>query len=319
MNNLETSLKEGRFCFTAEVVPPLAAAGGSLLEEAGMLHGRVEAINVTDGAAARTSMSSAAAAALLAANGMEPVLQLTCRDRNRIALCADLLGCAALGVSNLLLLTGDDPAGGDQPEARAVHDINSTALVAIARDMSEQGILPNGRKIDSPPRFFIGSADVPQRPAHREDPPHISKKTDAGARFIQTQLCYDIGLIEAYVDYMGEWGIAEKAGILIGLGPVASARSARWMRENLWGVSFPDSLVQRLEDSSDPKREGRRICIELIERMQNIDGIAGRAPDGAGSIGPFHRGIAVRTRKINVGDRITLYPRQVTQAYNCCL
>ena len=275
MNNLETSLNEGRFCFTAEVVPPLAASAGSLLEEAGMLNGRVEAINVTDGAAARTTMSSAAAAALLAANGMEPVLQLTCRDRNRIALCADLVGCAAFGVSNLLLLTGDDPARGDQPEARAVHDIDSTALVALARDMSEKGILPNGREIDPPPHFLIGSADVPQRPDDKGIPPGITRKIDAGARFIQTQLCYDIDLIEAYAGYMGEWGIAEKAGILIGLGPAASARSARWMRENLWGVAFPDSLVQRLEDSSDPKQEGRRICIELIERMQKIDGIAG--------------------------------------------
>ena len=288
LNNLEKSLDEGKFCFTAELVPPLAAAPDRLLEEAHLLKGRVEAINVTDGAAARTTMSSAAAASLLAVNGMEPVLQLTCRDRNRIALCADLVGCAAFGVSNLLLLTGDDPSGGDQPEARAVHDIDSTALVALARDMSEKGILPNGREIDPPPRFLIGSADVPQRPGDRGAPPGIARKTDAGARFIQTQLCYDIDLVEAYIDYMGEWGITDKAGILIGLGPVASARSARWMRENLWGVAFPDSLVQRLEDSSDPKQEGRRICIELVECMQKIDGIAGvhlMAPgQSAGSI-----------------------------------
>ena len=275
MKKLETSLNEGRFCFTAELVPPLAASADSLLEEAGMLNGRVEAINVTDGAAARTTMSSVAAAALLAANDIEPVLQLTCRDRNRIALCADLVGSAAFGVSNLLLLTGDDPAKGDQPEAKAVHDIDSTALIALARDMSEKGILPNGREIDPPPRFLIGSADVPQSPADRQTAPWISKKTALGARFIQTQLCYDIDLIETYIDYMGQWGVTDEAGILIGLGPVASARSARWMRENLWGVAFPDPLVQRLEDSNDPKQEGRRICIELIERMQKIDGIAG--------------------------------------------
>ena len=275
MNKLEKSLHEGKFCLTAELVPPLAAAADSLLEEAGLLSAWVEAINVTDGAAARTAMSSVAAASLLAANGMEPVLQLTCRDRNRIALCADLIGCAAFGVSNLLLLTGDDPARGDQPEARAVHDIDSTALIMLARDMSEQGILPNGRAIEPPPRFLIGSADVPQRPADRTRPPAIAKKLDSGARFIQTQLCYDTDLIRDYIDYMGEWGIPDRAGILIGLGPVASAKSARWMRDNLWGVAIPDSLIQRLEDSSDPKQEGQRICIELIESMQNIDGIAG--------------------------------------------
>lgn len=275
LNNLEKSLNEGKFCVTAELVPPLAASAGRLLEEADVLKGRVEAINVTDGAAARTTMSSVAAATLLAANNIEPVLQLTCRDRNRIALCADLVGCAAFGVSNLLLLTGDDPANGDQPEAKAVHDIDSTALMAIARDMSAQGALPNGREIDPPPHFHIGSADVPQRYSGGEAPPALMKKIDAGARFIQTQLCYDMELIEAYIGKMGEWGLLDKVKILIGLGPVASARSARWMRDNLWGVAMPDPVIQRLEDSTDPKQEGRRICIELIERMQSIQGIAG--------------------------------------------
>ena len=256
LNNLEKSLNEGKFCFTAELVPPLAASAGRLLEEADVLKGRVEAINVTDGAAARTTMSSVAAATLLAANNIEPVLQLTCRDRNRIALCADLVGCAAFGVSNLLLLTGDDPANGDQPEAKAVHDINSTALMAIARDMSAHGALPNGREIDPPPHFHIGSADVPRRYSGSEAPPALMKKTAAGARFIQTQLCYDIDLIEAYIGKMGEWGLLDKVKILIGLGPVASARSARWMRDNLWGVAIPDPLIHRLEHSPDPKTGG---------------------------------------------------------------
>ena len=275
LNSLETSLDDGKFCFTAELVPPLAASPDRLLDEADLLKGRVEAVNVTDGAAARTTMSSAAAAALLAVNDVEPVLQLTCRDRNRIALCADLVGCAAFGVSNLLLLTGDDPGKGDQPEAMAVHDINSTDLMTLAGDMSERGVLPNGREIEPAPHFHIGSADVPQRYSGREAPPALIRKIDAGARFIQTQLCYDIDLIEAYIGKMGEWGLLEKVKILIGLGPVASARSARWMRDNLWGVAMPDSVIQRLQDSPDPKQEGRRICIELIERMQKIDGIAG--------------------------------------------
>ena len=256
MNQLEKSLNEGKFCFTAELVPPLAATADRLLEQAHLLKDRVQAINVTDGAAARTAMSSVTAAALLAVNDIEPVLQLTCRDRNRIALCADLVGCAAFGVSNLLLLTGDDPAKGDQPEAKAVHDIDSSALMTLARDMCEQGRLPNGREIDPPPHFHIGSADVPQRWENKGTAPAITNKIDAGARFIQTQLCYDIDLVEAYIGNMGEWGILDRVKILIGLGPV-------------------DSLIQRLEDSHDPKQEGRRICIELIERMQQIDGIAG--------------------------------------------
>ena len=275
LNNLEKSLNDGKFCFTAELVPPLAASSGRLLEQADQLKGRVEAINVTDGAAAKTTMSSVAAAALLAVNDVEPVLQLTCRDRNRIALCADLIGCAAFGVINLLLLTGDDPAKGDQPEAKPVHDINSTALLTLAKDMCEKGILPNGREIDPPPHFHIGSADVPQRLENRGTPPAITNKINAGTRFIQTQLCYDISLIEAYIGNMGDWGILDRVKILIGVGPVASARSARWMRDNLWGVAIPDPLLRRLEDSRDPKQEGRRICIELIEAMQKIEGVAG--------------------------------------------
>ncbi len=275
LNNFERSLNAGKFCYTAELVPPLSTEPGRILEQAASIKDRVEAINVTDGAAARTTMSSFAAAALLANNGIEPVLQLTCRDRNRIALCADLVGSAAFGICNLLPLTGDDPANGDQPDAKAVHDINSTALISLARDMCEKGVLPNGREIDAPPHFHIGSVDVPQRFADKAEPPALIKKIDAGARFIQTQLCYDIDLIEAYIGGLAEKGILDRVKVLIGLGPVASSRSARWMRDNLWGVAMPDSLIQRLEESKDPKQEGRRICIELIEKMQKIDGIAG--------------------------------------------
>lgn len=275
MNQLERSLATGKFCFTAEVVPPLSAAPDQLLEQAALLKGRVEAVNVTDGAAARTTMSSCAAAALLALNGVEPVLQLTCRDRNRIALCADLTGAAAFGVCNLLLLSGDSPAHGDQPEATAVHDLDSATLTRFARDMSTGGVLPSGRNIDPPPRFHIGAADVPQFLNKQDGAPVVAGKIELGARFVQTQLCYDLKLIRAYIAALGEWGVLDQAKILIGLGPVASARSAKWMRDNLWGVAIPDAMLQRLEDSADPKQEGRRLCLELIEALQKIDGVAG--------------------------------------------
>ena len=275
MNQLERSLETGKFCFTAEVVPPLSAAPDKLLEQAALLKGRVEAVNVTDGAAARTTMSSCAAAALLALNGVEPVLQLTCRDRNRIALCADLTGAAAFGVCNLLLLSGDSPAQGDQPEATAVHDLDSATLTRFARDMAAGGVLPSGRNIDPPPRFHIGAADVPQFPNKQDGAPAVARKIELGARFVQTQLCYDLELIRAYVAALGEWGVLDQAKILIGLGPVTSAHSAKWMRDNLWGVAIPDAMLQRLEDSADPKQEGRRLCIELIEALQKLDGVAG--------------------------------------------
>lgn len=275
MNQLERSLATGKFCFTAEVVPPLSATPDKLLEQAAMLKDQVEAVNVTDGAAARTTMSSCAAAALLALNGVEPVLQLTCRDRNRIALCADLTGAAAFGVCNLLLLSGDSPAQGDQPEATAVHDLDSATLTRFARDMAAGGVLPSGRNIDPPPRFHIGAADVPQFPNKEDGAPAVAGKIELGARFVQTQLCYDLELIRAYIAALGEWGVLDQAKVLIGLGPVASARSAKWMRDNLWGVAIPDAMLQRLEDSADPKQEGRRLCIELIEALQKLDGVAG--------------------------------------------
>ena len=215
LNQLEKSLAEGKFCFTAELVPALTTNLDSILEEVSPLVRLVEAINITDGAAAKTTMSSFAAATILASNNIEPVLQLTCRDRNRIALCADLIGAAAFGISNLLPLTGDDPANGDQPDAKAVHDINSAELISLASDMSEKGILPNGREIDSPPHFHIGCADVPQRLKEEDNHPALVKKIDSGASFVQTQLCYDIDLMKAYISDLGERGILDKALLIV--------------------------------------------------------------------------------------------------------
>ena len=274
LNQLEKSLKKGKFCITAELVPALSTNQDTILQEVEPIRGLVEAVNITDGAAAKTAMSSIAAATILATHDIEPVLQLTCRDRNRIALCADLIGSASFGICNLLPLTGDDPANGDQPDAMSVHDINSAELINLAYDMSENGRLPNGREIDSPPHFHIGCSDVPQR-IRQDTPPALLKKIEAGANFVQTQLCYDIEVIEAYIADLGASGILDKVHILIGLGPIASAKSAIWMKENLHGVAIPDAVIQRLQDSDDAKQEGRRISIELIEAMQKIDGISG--------------------------------------------
>ena len=164
MSRLKDKIKAKQFVITAEIVPPLSASGTKLLHEASQLAGKVDAINITDAAAGKTSISSFAAAAILVANGHEPVLQVTCRDRNRIALAGDLIGAGAQGVENLLMLRGDDPKGGDQPDAKPVFDFESIDLLKLARDMRDKGELPSARKIDSPPKFFIGAADVPRRP-----------------------------------------------------------------------------------------------------------------------------------------------------------
>ena len=275
MSNLQSHIRNGRFVITAEIVPPLSASSAKLLAEAALLGDKVDAINVTDAAAGRTTMSSFAAAALLAANGHEPILQVTCRDRNRIALAGDLLGAAAQGVRNLLILKGDDPSGGDQPTAKPVFDFDSTELMVLARDMRDRGALPSDRKIDSPPQFFIGAADVPRIPDERWLAAPLLKKIEAGAAFAQTQFCFNLDVVHAYIQRLQQEGITERLAVIIGVGPIRSAKSARWMNENLFGVHVPDAVIDRLENAADPAAEGRRICAELIEGLREIDGVAG--------------------------------------------
>jgi len=280
---LKSRIDAREFVLTAEIVPPLSASGRRLLEEAALLKGRVDAINVTDAASGRTTMSSFASAAILAANGYEPILQVTCRDRNRIALAGDLLGAAAQGVRNLLILHGDDPSGGDQPEAKGVFDLDSRGLMALVRRMRDEGTLPSGRQIDSPPPFFIGGADVPRDPGPDFSPKGLIGKAEAGAGFVQTQFCFDLGVVRRYVDRLRDEGLIDRLGIIIGVGPVRSAKSARWMNENLFGVHVPESVIERLERASEPAVEGQAICAELIDGLRDIPGVAGAhimAPGG---------------------------------------
>ncbi len=286
-SRLAERLAQGQFAITAEITPPVSSSAQTLLDKAMPLKGIVDAVNVTDGASARVHMSSVASAAILAANGIEPVVQFTCRDRNRIALMSDLLGAAALGIQNLLMLTGDDPTLGDQPDAKPVFDLSSGDLIELAATMSSEGVLPSSRKsktgetipgtrpIESPPHFFVGAADMPTTEATDQWYNALRAKTDAGARFVQTQICYDMDVIRQYAGLLESEGFAEQLSVLVSNGPLASARSAIWMRENLWGVIIPDGIVERLSQADDPKAEGVRICVEQIEQLAEISGIAG--------------------------------------------
>ena len=274
-NPLTETLDAGRFAFTAEVTPTASAGRDSLLKRALPLQGVVDAVNVTDGASARVAQSNLAAAAILVAEGIEPVLQMTCRDRNRIALQGDLLGAGALGVRNILLLTGDDPSAGDQPEAKPVFDFDVRSLMRAAAEMRDHALLPSGRQVEEPASFFIGGADMPMAPEAGWTPDGLEAKIAAGAQFVQTQLCFDIELIRAYIGAVRDHGLTKKLAVLIGLGPLASARSAIWMRDNLFGVVIPDALIARMEQASDAKREGIAICAELLQQISEIDGIAG--------------------------------------------
>jgi methylenetetrahydrofolate reductase (NADPH) len=272
---LQRRLRAGEFAITSEVTPALSADPEALLAKAVPLRGLADALNVTDGASARAHLDPLTASGILVANGVEPVLQLTCRDRNRIALQGMLVGAAALGVRNFLALKGDDPKAGDQPDAKPVFDLDSNGLIATARAIRDQGQLPHGRVVGGRCEFFLGAADSPIDPPPGWRPESLLLKLEAGAQFIQTQFCMDVGVVRRYLERLSEHRIPERLHILIGLAPLASARSARWIRTHLFGSIIPDALIARLEAAADPRLEGHRICLELMHQLQRIPGVAG--------------------------------------------
>jgi methylenetetrahydrofolate reductase (NADPH) len=274
-SQLQRALASGRFAITAEVTPPVSCDRNDLLAKALPLKGLADAVNVTDGAGARAHLGAQAAATILLANDIEPVLQLTCRDRNRLALQSDLLGAAALGLRNLLVLRGDDPTAGDQPDAKPVFDLDSGALIQTAVGIRDRGELPSGRKVIGKADFFIGAADMPIDPPVGWTPKSLQGKIAAGAQFAQTQFCMDIEVVRRYVARLAEHGLTERIAILIGVVPLKSGRSARWIKEHLYGAIIPDDIVERLEYAGDAAGEGRQICVDFIEQLATVPGVAG--------------------------------------------
>ena len=272
---LAARLASGAFTITAELAPPVSAAPHQFLERARDLRGLATAVNVTDGAGAKAHLSSLAAAYFLLQNGVEPILQMTCRDRNRLALQSDLIGAAAMGVRNVLVLTGDDPKLGDQPEAKAVFDLDSRGLLETANRMRREHVLPPGTAIKGAMDLLLGAADLPVDPPPNWSPKSLVAKLDAGADFVQTQFCMDVAVVRRYAARLMELGLAERAAFIVGVAPIPSARSARWMRDKLFGTIIPDAIVERLDRAADPRAEGRRICIELMQQLAEVPGIAG--------------------------------------------
>jgi methylenetetrahydrofolate reductase (NADPH) len=275
MSRLSNILRAGQFAVTAEIAPPASADRQALLDKALPLRGLADAVNVTDGAQARVSMSPLAAAAILVRNDIEPILQLSCRDRNRIALQSDLLGAAALGVENVLMLRGDDPTAGDQPDTKPVFDLDTQALVQTAAQMRDDGKLPSGRALQGKPALFIGATDSPLDPPPGWRPDKLRAKIEAGAEFMQTQFCMDLDVLARYLQHLADEGLLAKTFFLIGIAPLASAQSAQWMRKNLPGVVISDAIVTRMERATDAKAEGRRICVELLQQLSGMKGVAG--------------------------------------------
>jgi methylenetetrahydrofolate reductase (NADPH) len=274
-SELQARLRAGKFVVTAELTPPVSADAAEFVGRGLGLRGLVTAVNVTDGAGARAHLSSLVAARFLLDAGIEPVLQLTCRDRNRIALQGELLGAAALGIRNILVLRGDDPRAGDQPDAKPVFDLDTVGLLAMAHRMRTERRLPSGVEIRSPLGWVLGAAEIPVDPPADWRPHGLIAKLDAGADFVQTQFCMDAGVVRRYASRLLELGVAQRLPILIGVAPIPSARSARWMKEKLFGTLIPDEIVTRLDRAADPKAEGRAICVELMRQFAEIPGIAG--------------------------------------------
>ena len=224
---LHKKLHDGVFVFTAETTPPDASNKETLLKKIEPLKDIADAINVTDSPGAKVHMSSLPASIILAQNDIDPILQLTVRDRNRLALQGDLVGASALGVNNILCLGGDDPKNGDQPETKIVNDIDSLTLVSTANMMRKEKKFPSGRVIEPSPKLFIGGAEVPTR--GKPNPNKILNKIEKGVDFFQTQYVFDSKVLSEYMKVLGDKGILEKTNFIIGIGPFASAKSAKWI------------------------------------------------------------------------------------------
>jgi methylenetetrahydrofolate reductase (NADPH) len=271
----ERVLRAGTFAVTTELAPPDSADPQDVYARARVFDGYVDAINATDGSGANCHMSSLAVCALLTRVGYAPVMQISCRDKNRIVIQGDILGGAAMGVCNILCLTGDGVQAGDHPQAKPVFDLDSITLLGIGAAMRDEHRFQSGRRITYAPRVFLGAAENPFADPVAWRPHRLVKKVEAGAQFFQTQYCFDIEGLRRFVRQVEDLGVLERIYLLPGVGPLPSARTAEWLRRNVPGVHIPDSVVQRLAGAANPRAEGVSIAVELIQQMREIPGVAG--------------------------------------------
>ena len=273
--SLERLLRSRTFVVTAELDPPDSAQAEDVYRRARIFDGYVDAINATDGSGANCHMSSLAVCALLTRAGYSPVMQISCRDKNRLAIQGDILGGAAMGVSNILCLSGDGVQLGDHPQAKPVFDLDCMSLLQTGRKMRDDHMFQSGRKLTSAPKVFLGAAANPSALPFELHAQQLAKKIAAGAQFIQTQYCYDLPRLRQYMSCIEDLGLLDNVFILIGVGPLRSARAAEWMRSKLPGVHIPDTVIQRMSGATDQLTEGRKICVDLVQEIREIKGVAG--------------------------------------------
>ena len=281
-SNLEKALYNGQFAVTAELGPPKSVDLDLIKNKADLLKGYVDAVNITDNQTAIVRVSSIATAKLVLDMGIEPIIQMTCRDRNRLSIQSDILGAYLLGIRNMLCLTGDHQCFGNHPTAKLVFDLDSIQLIQMVKDMRDERIFACGEEIKNSkkaevkePRMFIGAAANPFADPFEFRVTRLEKKINAGVDFIQTQCIYDMERFEKWMGQIRNAGLHEKCKILAGVTPLKSAGMARYMRDKVAGVTVPNYYVERIAKAKNPKTEGINICIEQIKQLRELEGVAG--------------------------------------------
>jgi methylenetetrahydrofolate reductase (NADPH) len=274
-SNLEKVLNAGHFAVTGELGPPRGANTEAIRKKAAHLKGKVDAVNITDNQTGVVRMASWAASLLAIQEGLEPNYQMVCRDRNRLAMQAYILGVYAHGVRNMLCLSGDHQQFGDHPKSKGVFDIDSIQLISTVRGMRDDGKFLNGVEIDVPPKIFIGAAANPFAEPFEWRVHRLAKKVAAGADFVQTQCIYDMKRFREWMKQAQDMGLTEKISILAGVTPLKSGGMARYMAKNVSGIIIPDEIIDRIVKAPKPAEEGIKLCVEQIEELREMKGIRG--------------------------------------------
>jgi len=276
-SNLERVLEAGQFAVTGELGPPQSADAEVIRRKARILKGNIDAANVTDGQTAVVRMASWAACLVAKEEGLDPIVQMTCRDRNRIALQMDVLGIGALGMNNLLCLTGDHQKFGNHPDAKGVYDLDSIQLVKMVKDMRDERKFQCGEEMAIGPQLFVGAAANPFAAPFEFRVVRLGKKVAAGADFIQTQLIYNVDKFAEWMKMVRDRGLHEKVKILAGVGPIKSVGAAKYMKTRVPGMDVPDSIIERLQGvpKEQVSKEGIKLCVDIINQVRQIEGVAG--------------------------------------------
>jgi methylenetetrahydrofolate reductase (NADPH) len=274
-SNLEKVLKSGAFVVTGELGPPKSAEGEKVEHHAEMMREYVDAYNLTDNQTAIVRTSSIACGAMLVHMGLDPIIQITCRDRNRIAIQSDVLGAVALGIKNILCLQGDHAKFGNEPQAKNVNDIDSMQLIRMLKNMRDEQVFAGGEKLEAPINILIGAVENPFADPFEYRAYRLAKKVEAGIDFLQTQAIFDMERFERWMEKVRELGIHKKVPILAGVIPMKSLGAARYMKNNVSGMIVPDEVLERMKGAANKKEEGIQICVETIEHLKNVEGVAG--------------------------------------------